>query len=180
MIPRLKEKYNSEVVASMMSEFQYSNIMLVPKVTKIVMSTSTKDAIQNVRILEAAAAELSLITGQKSVLTKARRSVSNFRLREGMPIGAKVTLRRTYMWEFLDRFCTVASPRIRDFRGLNPEGFDGRGNYTLGLTEQIIFPEVAYDKIKKIYGMNITFVTTAANDSEGLALLKYLGMPFAD
>jgi large subunit ribosomal protein L5 len=180
MIPRLKEKYKSEVVTSMMSEFQYSNIMLVPRVEKIVISTSTKDAIQNVRILEAAAAELSLITGQKSVLTKARRSVSNFRLREGMPIGAKVTLRRNYMWEFLDRFCTVASPRIRDFRGLNPEGFDGRGNYTLGLTEQIIFPEVAYDKIKKIYGMNITFVTSASNDSEGLALLKNLGMPFAD
>ena len=180
MKPRLKEKYHSDVVQNLMDEFKYANVMLVPKLTKIVLSTSMKEAIQNVRILDSAAEELTLITGQKSVITRARKSVSNFRLREGVPIGSKVTLRRKHMWEFLDRFCTVASPRIRDFRGLNPNGFDGRGNYTLGLTEQIIFPEVAYDKIKRINGMNITFVTTATNDIEALSLLKKLGMPFAD
>ena len=180
MNPRLKVKYQSEVIENLIKEFSYANVMLVPKLTKIVLSISMKEAIQNVRLLEAAADELTLITGQKSVITKAKRSVSNFRLREGVPIGTKVTLRRKQMWEFLDRFCTVASPRIRDFRGLNPNGFDGRGNYTLGLTEQIIFPEVAYDKIKRINGMNITFVTTATNDIEGLSLLKNLGMPFAE
>jgi large subunit ribosomal protein L5 len=137
-----------------------------------------KDAIQNNKLLTAAAEEISLISGQQAIITKARKSVSNFKLREGMPLGAKVTLRRHHMWEFLDRFISVASPRIRDFRGFNPNGFDGRGNYSLGITEQIIFPEVVYDKIKKVNGMNITFVTSAPNDEQGLALLTALGMPF--
>lgn len=178
MQPRLHEKYKNEVVDKLIKDFDLQNKMSVPKLTKIVINTSMKEAIQNSKLLDAAAEEITLIAGQKAVITKARKSVSNFKLREGMPLGAKVTLRRQHMWEFLDRFITVASPRIRDFRGLNPNGFDGRGNYSLGLTEQIIFPEVVYDKIKKVNGMNISFVTTAPNDEQGLALLRALGMPF--
>lgn len=178
MQPRLQDKYKSEVVGKLISDFSLTNKMSVPKLTKIVINTSMKEAIQNSKLLDAVAEEITLIAGQRAVITKARKSVSNFKLREGMPLGAKVTLRRQQMWEFLDRFITVASPRIRDFRGLNPNGFDGRGNYSLGLTEQIIFPEVVYDKIKKVNGMNITFVTTAPNDEQGLALLRALGMPF--
>jgi large subunit ribosomal protein L5 len=144
------------------------------------VNVSLKDAIQNVKILEKAADELTQITGQKAVITRARRSIANFKLREGMPIGARVTLRGTQMWEFLDRLVTVAIPRIRDFRGVNPKAFDGRGNYSLGLTEQIVFPEIDYDKVQRITGMNIAFVTTAKTDEEGRALLKSVGMPFAN
>jgi large subunit ribosomal protein L5 len=137
-----------------------------------------KEAIQNVKLLEAAAAEVTLVTGQKAVVRRARRSIANFKLREGMPIGAKVTLRGAKMWEFLDRLVTVAIPRIRDFRGLDPNGFDGRGNYNMGITEQIVFPEIEYDQIKRINGMNITFVTTAGSDDEARELLRLLGVPF--
>jgi large subunit ribosomal protein L5 len=161
-----------------MKEFSYKNPMQIPRLQKIVVNTSIKEAITNVKVLEAAASEIALITGQKPIIRKARRSIAGFKLREGMPIGAKVTLRRSQMWEFLDRLVTVAIPRIRDFRGLDPSGFDGRGNYSLGLTEQIIFPEIDYDMVKRINGMNITFVTTAPTDAEGRALLRSLGMPF--
>jgi large subunit ribosomal protein L5 len=154
--------------------------MQVPKLTKIVVNVSMKEAIQNVKLLNKAAEELTLITGQKAVITRARRSIANFKLREGMPIGARVTLRGTQMWEFLDRLVSIAIPRIRDFRGVNPKAFDGRGNYSLGLTEQIVFPEIEYDKVQRITGMNIAFVTTANTDEEGRALLKNLGMPFAN
>jgi large subunit ribosomal protein L5 len=154
--------------------------MQVPKLEKIVVNTCLKEAITNMKILDAAAEEIGLITGQKAIITRARNSIANFKLREGMPLGAKVTLRSAKMWEFLDRLISVATPRIRDFRGLNPNGFDGRGNYSMGLTEQIVFPEIEYDKVQRINGMNITFVTTAKTDEEGHALLKALGMPFAD
>jgi large subunit ribosomal protein L5 len=161
-----------------MEEFKYKNVMQVPKLEKIVVNTCMSEAIQNVKLLDAAQNELTLITGQKAVITKARKSVSNFKLREGMPLGAKVTLRGDKMWEFLDRLIAIAIPRIRDFRGINPDGFDGRGNYSMGIIEQLIFPELNFDDIKKINGMNITFVTTAKTDAEGRALLKNLGMPF--
>jgi len=178
-IPRMKLRYREQVVPQLLEEFQYGNVMEVPRLQKVVVNTSIKDAIQNVKILERAAEELTLIAGQKAVITRARRSIAGFRLREGMPIGARVTLRNDRMWEFFDRLVTVAIPRIRDFRGVNPKAFDGRGNYSLGLTEQIVFPEIEYDKVQRINGMNIAFVTTAATDEEGRALLKNLGMPFA-
>jgi large subunit ribosomal protein L5 len=178
--PRLRLKYDNEVRGHLLEEFGYPNVMQVPKLTKIVVNVSLKDAIQNVKILEKAADELTQITGQKAVITRARRSIANFKLREGMPIGARVTLRGTQMWDFLDRLVTVAIPRIRDFRGVNPKAFDGRGNYSLGLTEQIVFPEIDYDKVQRITGMNIAFVTTAKTDEEGRALLKSVGMPFAN
>ncbi len=177
--PRLKTRYREQVVGQMLEEFKYANVMQVPRLEKVIINTSIKDAIQNVKILERAAEELTLIAGQKAVITHARRSIAGFRLREGMPIGARVTLRNDRMWEFLDRLVTVAIPRIRDFRGVNPKAFDGRGNYSLGITEQIVFPEIEYDKVQRINGMNIAFVTSAPNDEEGRALLKYLGMPFA-
>jgi large subunit ribosomal protein L5 len=154
--------------------------MEVPKLEKIVLNTCLKEAITNMKILESAAEEIGLITGQKPVITRARKSIANFKLRDGMPLGAKVTLRSTFMWEFLDRLIAISIPRIRDFRGLNPNGFDGRGNYSMGITEQIVFPEIEYDKVQRITGMNITFVTSANTDEEGRALLKALGMPFAD
>ena len=178
MIPRLKTKYHEEVVASLRTEFAYPNPMQVPRLQKIVVNTSLKEAITNAKVLDAAAEELALITGQRPIIRNARQSIANFKLREGMPIGAKVTLRQANMWEFLDRLISVAIPRIRDFRGLEKTGFDGRGNYSLGLTEQIIFPEIEYDKVKRISGMNITFVTSANTDAEGRALLRALGMPF--
>ena len=178
-IPRLQVKYRSEVMGQLREQFQYDNVMRVPKLTKIVLNVSMKDAIQNVKLLETAAEELTLIAGQRAVITKARRSIANFKLREGMPIGARVTLRGVRMWEFADRLISVAIPRIRDFRGVNPKAFDGRGNYSLGITEQIIFPEIDYDKVSRISGMNIAFVTTAETDEEGRALLRHLGMPFA-
>ena len=177
MKPRLQVHYREAVISALREHFDYSNVMLVPRLTKIVVNTSMAEAIQNVKVLETAAEELALITGQKPVIRRARRSIAGFKLREGMPIGAKVTLRGVKMWEFLDRLITVAIPRIRDFRGLNPDGFDGRGNYSMGVTEQIIFPEIDYDKIKRINGMNITFVTTAPTDAEARELLKQLGMP---
>jgi large subunit ribosomal protein L5 len=180
MQPRLKTQYQEAVLSHLQKEFNYGNIMEVPKLEKIVVNTCLKDAITNMKILDLAAEEIGLITGQKPIITRARNSIANFKLREGMPLGAKVTLRSTMMWEFLDRLISVATPRIRDFRGLNPNGFDGRGNYSMGLTEQIVFPEIEYDKVQRITGMNITFVTTAKTDEEGHALLKALGMPFAD
>ena len=180
MQPRLKTQYQETVLPHLKKEFNYGNVMQVPKLEKIVVNTCLKEAITNMKVLDAAAEEIGLITGQKPIITRARNSIANFKLREGMPLGAKVTLRSSMMWEFLDRLISVATPRIRDFRGLNPNGFDGRGNYSMGLTEQIVFPEIEYDKVQRITGMNITFVTTAQTDEEGHALLKALGMPFAD
>jgi large subunit ribosomal protein L5 len=178
MEPRLKVTYRETVAPALLKQFAYANVMQVPRLLKISINTSMKEAVQNSKLLESASEELSLIAGQKAVIVRARRSIANFKLREGMAIGARVTLRGARMWEFLDRLVAVAIPRIRDFRGLNPDGFDGRGNYSMGLTEQIIFPEIDYDKVKKINGMNITFVTTATNDNEGRELLRALGMPF--
>ncbi len=178
MEPRLKKRYREEVIAGLLRDFKYKNVMMVPRLQKIVLNTSIKEAISNAKILEAAADELTQISGQKAVIRRARRSIANFKLREGMPVGAMVTLRGDRMWEFLDRLVSVAIPRIRDFRGVSPKGFDGRGNYSFGLQEQIIFPEIHYDKVTRINGMNVTFVTTAPTDAEGKALLTYLGMPF--
>jgi large subunit ribosomal protein L5 len=177
-IPRLQAKYREEVIKNLTGEFSYSNPMLVPKLAKIVVNVSLKEAVQNVKLLETASAELAAITGQKPVIRRARRSIANFKLREGMPIGTSVTLRRQHMWEFLDRLISLTMPRIRDFRGISRKAFDGRGNYSMGLKEQIVFPEIEYDKVDRIHGMNITFVTTAENDAEALALLEALGMPF--
>jgi large subunit ribosomal protein L5 len=179
-VPRLQTKYHTDVVPGLQERFNYANAMQVPRLKKVVVNLSMKDAIQNVKLLETAAAELTTIVGQKAVITRARRSIANFKLREGMPLGARVTLRRQRMWEFADRLITVAIPRIRDFRGVNPRAFDGRGNYSLGLTEQIVFPEIDYDKVSRITGMNISFVTTAVTDEEGRELLKQLGLPFAN
>jgi large subunit ribosomal protein L5 len=180
MKARKFETYKEEVVSKMMKEFEYSNVMQVPKLEKIVINTCMSEAIQNVKLLHGAAKEITLISGQKAVITKARKSVSNFKLREGMPLGAKVTLRRDKMWEFFDRLTSIAIPRIRDFRGISPKGFDGRGNFSMGILEQLIFPELKFDDIKKVNGMNITFVTSAKTDAEGRALLKHLGMPFKE
>jgi len=178
MTPRIKTKYRDEVVPRLVEELEIDNVMDVPRLQKIVVNTCLKEAIQNQKILDSAAQELALITGQKAVIRRARRSIANFKLREGMPLGAMVTLRGDRMWFFFDRLVAVAIPRIRDFRGLSPKAFDGRGNYSMGLTEQILFPEIDYDKVSKIHGMNITFVTTARTDAEGRALLKNLGFPF--
>lgn len=175
---RLQKKYRDEVIAELQKEFAYTNVMEVPRLQKIVVNTSIKDATQNVKVLETAAEELSLITGQKAQIRRSKKSIANFKLREGMPIGARVTLRGDRMWEFLDRLIHVALPRVRDFRGISPKAFDGRGNYSLGITEQIIFPEINYDRVNKVTGMNIAFVTSAKTDAEGRALLKHLGMPF--
>lgn len=179
MQPRLKTQYRETVLPQLHKEFGYGNVMEVPRLEKIVVNTCLKEAITNMKVLDAAAEEIGLITGQKPIITKARNSIANFKLREGMPLGAKVTLRAAQMWEFLDRLISIATPRIRDFRGLNPHGFDGRGNFSMGITEQIVFPEIKYDKVQRITGMNITFVTSAKTDEEGHALLKALGMPFA-
>jgi len=175
---RLQEQYKARVVPSLQSEFSYSNVMQVPRLQKIVINASIKEATQNVKLLENAAEELALITGQKAQIRRARKSIANFKLREGMPIGARVTLRGARMWEFLDRLISIALPRVRDFRGVSPKGFDGRGNYSLGITEQIIFPEINYERVTKVTGMNIAFVTSAQNDVEGRALLRHLGIPF--
>lgn len=177
-IPRFKKKYREEVVPALMEQFQYGSIMEVPRLVKISLNQGIGEATQDKKLVDNAAAELSLIAGQKAVATKARRSVSNFKLREGMPIGARVTLRDHRMYEFLDRLVTVALPRVRDFRGINDKSFDGRGNYSMGITEHIIFPEIDLDKVSKIMGMDITFVTTAKTDQEAFALLKLLGLPF--
>jgi len=178
MLPRLKSKYRQEVIPALQQEFAYSNVMQVPKLNKIVVSIGLGEYIQNHKALDAAQKDLALITGQKPIVVKARKSIANFKLRQGMPIGLKVTLRGNLMYEFLDRLLSLALPRIRDFRGVSEKAFDRRGNYTIGLKEQLIFPEVDYDKIDKIRGMNITFVTTAATDKEAYALLKQFGMPF--
>lgn len=178
-IPRLKTTYRESVMAKLQQEFEYGNVMQVPKLEKIVLNLSMKEATQNVKLLDAAVAEMTIISGQKAVLTRARKSIAGFKLREGMPIGARVTLRGDRMWEFFDRLVSIAIPRIRDFRGVSPKAFDGRGNYSLGLTEQIIFPEIDYDKVTRVTGMNVAFVTTARTDEEGRQLLRHLGMPFA-
>jgi large subunit ribosomal protein L5 len=177
-MPRLNELYRSEVVPKLMEKFRYKNTMQVPKLEKVIINMGLGEAIENIKILDSAAEEIGVITGQKPVITKARKSISNFKLRAGVPIGIKVTLRRDRMYYFLDKLMAVALPRVRDFKGISPKGFDGRGNYTLGIKEQIIFPEVNYDKIDKIKGMNITIVTTARTDEEGMELLRLLGMPF--
>ncbi len=177
-IPRLKKFYTEEVVPKMMEEFSYKSVMEVPKIEKIAINQGVGGATQDKKLAENALVEIGQITGQKAVPIKARKSVSNFKLREDMVIGAKVTLRKDRMYEFLERFVTVALPRVRDFRGISDKSFDGRGNYTMGVTEQIIFPEINIDKINKITGMDITFVTTAKTDAEALALLKHLGLPF--
>lgn len=177
---RLKEKYSKEIVPALKERFQYKSIMQVPKITKIVVNKGIGNAVADKKLVDIGVDELTTITGQKAVPTKAKNSISNFKLREGMPIGARVTLRGDRMYEFLDRLMTIALPRVRDFRGVNEKGFDGRGNYTLGVKEQIIFPEISIDKIKSISGMDITFVTTAQNDEESYELLKAFGMPFSN
>jgi large subunit ribosomal protein L5 len=177
---RLKDMYKEKVIPALMKEFNYKNIMEVPKLEKIVINMGLGEAIQNAKIMDSAQNELAAITGQKPVITRAKKSIANFKLREGMPIGCKVTLRRERMYEFFDRLVNVALPRIRDFRGISGKSFDGRGNYALGIREQIIFPEIDYDKIDKIKGMNIVITTSARTDEEGKALLKIMGMPFRD
>ncbi|MCC6887533.1 MAG: 50S ribosomal protein L5 [Hyphomicrobiales bacterium] len=176
---RLQDSYRNDVVPQLMTDFQYSNVMQVPKVTKIVVNIGLGEAVQNARALEAAVGDLTMITGQKPVVTRAKKSIAAFKLRAGMPIGAMVTLRGPRMYEFLDRLVSVSLPRIRDFRGVSPNSFDGRGNYTLGLRDQIMFPEIDYDKIDKTRGLEVSIVTTARNDEEGRRLLTLMGMPFA-
>ncbi|RZS94637.1 50S ribosomal protein L5 [Cecembia calidifontis] len=178
--PRVKERYNAEIVPALKEKFQYKSVMQVPKLTKIVINKGIGAAVADKKLVDHGVEELTLIAGQKAVATIAKNSVSNFKLREGMPIGAKVTLRGDKMYEFLDRLMTVALPRVRDFKGISDKGFDGRGNYTLGVTEQIIFPEISIEKVNKISGMDITFVTTAKTDEESYALLKAFGMPFVN
>ncbi len=176
--PRLKAHYRDTVVQKLKEEFEYSSIMQVPRIDKICINQGLGDATQDKKVVDNALSELTMISGQKAVSTIASKSVSNFKLREGMPIGARVTLRDTMMYEFLDRLISIALPRVRDFRGINDKSFDGKGNYSMGITEQIIFPEIDLDKIPKITGMDITIVTTANTDREALALLKAMGMPF--
>ena len=176
--PRIKEKYLNEVVPALMEKFQYKSIMQVPKITKVAINKGIGAATADKKLVDVGVDELTIISGQKAVPTIAKKSVSNFKLREGMPIGARVTLRGDKMYEFIDRLIAVALPRVRDFRGINEKGFDGRGNYTLGVKEQIIFPEISIDKINRISGMDITFVTTAQTDEESYELLKAIGMPF--
>lgn len=177
--PRLKARYQEEIVKALMEKFQYKSIMQVPKLTKITVNKGIGAAVADKKLVDVGVEELTTITGQKAVPTKAKTSISNFKLREGMPIGARVTLRGVKMYEFLDRLMSIALPRVRDFKGIKDSGFDGRGNYTLGVKEQIIFPEISIDKVSKISGMDITFVTTANSDEESYELLKAFGMPFA-
>ena len=179
MTARLKEIYDNEVFGQMKEKFQYKNVMEVPKLNKIVLNMGVGEAKENAKLLEAAVGDLETITGQKAVITRAKNSVANFKIREGMAIGAKVTLRGEKMYEFLDRLVNLALPRVRDFRGVNPNAFDGRGNYALGIKEQLIFPEIEYDKVDKIRGMDIIIVTTAKTDEEARELLTQFGMPFA-
>ena len=178
-VPRLRERYRAEVVPQLQRELGLANVMQVPRLDKVVVNMGVGDAIKDGRMLDAAIEDLQTVTGQRPVVTKARKSIAGFKLREGMSIGAKVTLRGARMWEFVDRLVSLALPRIRDFRGLSPTAFDGHGNYTLGVTEQLIFPEIDYDKVLKVTGMDITIVTTAKDDDEGRALLAALGFPFA-
>lgn len=176
--PRLKVKYQEEVKKAMMEKFQYSSVMQIPRIEKVCINQGVGAATQDKKLVEHALNEMTMISGQKAVPTKAKKSVSNFKLRDGMTIGARVTLRNERMWEFLDRLISVALPRVRDFRGINDKSFDGRGNYSMGITEQIIFPEINIDKVNKITGMDITFVTSADTDAEALELLKLIGLPF--
>ncbi len=178
--PRLKARYKEQVSPKLKSEFGYSNVMQIPSVTKIVVNMGVGEAAKDSKLIEGAVRDLALITGQKPIVTRAKKSIAIFKLREGMPIGAHVTLRGDRMWEFLDRLLSVSLPRIRDFRGLSPKQFDGKGNYTFGVTEQVVFAEIPQDKIDRVRGMDITIVTTAKNDDEGRALLRALGFPFAE
>jgi large subunit ribosomal protein L5 len=178
-VPRLRQRYRDEVVPELQRQLGLANVMQVPRLEKVVVNMGVGEAIKDGRLLDAAIEDLQVITGQRPVVTRARKSIAGFKLRQGMAIGAKVTLRGARMWEFLDRLVSLALPRIRDFRGLSPAAFDGHGNYTLGVTEQLIFPEIDYDKVVKVTGMDITIVTTAATDEEGRALLAALGFPFA-
>ncbi|MDR0326154.1 MAG: 50S ribosomal protein L5 [Oscillospiraceae bacterium] len=178
-MPRLKERYQKEIAPALMKKFSYKSVMQIPRLDKIVINVGCGDARDNSKILDAVVGDISQITGQKAVVTRARKSVANFKVRTGMPVGVKVTLRGARMWEFIDRLLNVALPRVRDFRGINPSAFDGRGNYALGLREQLIFPEIVYDKIDKIRGMDIVICTTANTDEEALELLTLLGAPFA-
>lgn len=177
-VPRLKSKYKEEIVSTLKDKFQYKSVMEVPKLQKIAINQGVGAAVTDKKMIDNAINEMTIITGQKAVSTKSKKDISNFKLRKGMPIGVRVTLRDNKMYEFLDRLMAVALPRIRDFKGINDKGFDGRGNYTLGITEQIIFPEINIDQINKIMGMDITFVTTANTDAEALELLKQFGLPF--
>ena len=177
-VPRLKVTFREKIIPAMMKEFGYKNPMQVPRVERIVLNVGMGEAVQNVKLLESAASELELITGQKPILTRAKKAIAGFKLRQGLPIGVKVTLRGNQMMEFMDRLVTIALPRIRDFRGISAKAFDGRGNYTLGLKEQLTFPEIKYDEVASIHGMDITFVTTAKRNDEAKALLAHMGMPF--
>jgi large subunit ribosomal protein L5 len=177
-MPRLKDLYREQVVPTLQKELGYQNVMQVPRLEKIVVNVGMGEALQNAKALDAAVRDLGTITGQRPVVTRARKSIANFKVREGNPIGAKATLRGDRMWDFLDRLCNIALPRQRDFRGISPDSFDGRGNYSLGLREQLAFPEIDYDTIDRIRGFEVTIVTTAQTDEEGLQLLRHLGMPF--
>ena len=179
-VARLKKKYNEEVAPALMQKFQYKSVMQIPRIDKIVVSVGCGDCKDNAKMLESVVKDISAITGQHAVATVARKSVANFKLREGMKVGVKVTLRQDRMWEFMDRLFNVALPRVRDFRGISADAFDGRGNYSLGIREQIIFPEIEYDKIEKLRGMNIAICTTANTDEEARELLKLMGAPFAN
>ena len=179
MAPRLKERYRTDVLPALMKEFSYRNVMEAPRVEKVTVNIGLGEAVQNAKALDSASLDIATITGQHPVITRAKKSIANFKLREGMPIGATVTLRGDRMWEFLDRTINAALPRIRDFQGLSPNSFDGRGNYSLGLREQMIYPEIEYDKIEKIRGLQMTICTTARNDEEGKRLLELMGVPFA-
>lgn len=177
-MPRLKDKYRSEVVKAMMERFGYNNVMQVPRLEKVVVNMGVGEAIQNSKIIDAAVNDMTIITGQRPVVTKAKKSIAAFKLRQGMTIGCKVTLRGDRMYEFVDRLFSIALPRVRDFRGISPKSFDGRGNYSMGVKEQLIFPEIDYDKIDKVRGMDIIIVTTAKTDEEARELLRLMGMPF--
>ena len=177
-MPRLKDKYKNEVIKAMMAKFGYQNVMQAPRLEKVVINMGVGDAILNSKALDAAAADLAVITGQRPAITKAKKSIAAFKLRQGMKIGCKVTLRGNRMYDFVDKLFNVALPRVRDFRGVSPDSFDGRGNYSLGIKEQLIFPEIEYDKVEKVRGMDIIFVTTAKTDEEARELLRLLGMPF--
>ena len=176
--PRLRKKYKDEIIPQLMKDFSFKNIMQVPKLERVVVNMGLGEAVQNAKLIESAVQELTAITGRKPIVTRAKKSIATFKLREGMPIGVMVTLRGEQMYDFVDRLVSIALPRTRDFKGISPKAFDGRGNYTLGIREQIVFPEINYDKIDRIKGMNVTFVTTAETDEQGRALLKSFGMPF--
>ena len=178
MAPRMQEKYLADAVPALQKKFEYPNVMMIPKIEKVVVNVACGDCRDNAKALEAVINDISIITGQKAIVCRSKKAVANFKLREGMPVGVKVTLRHDRMWEFLDRLINVALPRVRDFRGINPNSFDGRGNYAFGLTEQLIFPEIEYDKVEKIRGMDIVICTTAKTDEEARELLAQIGAPF--